>query len=245
MQVADGQNNSSHLFLPKLKFVPDKDPDPVKRRRKNIKAIRRILKPKRSFPLVFLPAYNAPGQCCVSGTNLRNLPADAYDKLLLDPDTFQPIEGRTLVSEFFVDAITGMPTTFTARSNVTGGYPLNSSYAPDFLQMYWLLTQWITQEETERQSNNGKFFRKRGISMKVIPIPVRKKQKPAMLEEIEPLFEAAIKYEGKGAHVHQYRNPLSGEVDLATITLDLRVMRENSAVDLSVEDSTLNGGEQG
>ena len=147
------------------------------------------------------------------------------------------------MSEFFVDAITGIPSTFTARSNITGGYPLNSSYAPDFLQMYWLLTQWITQEETERQNNNGKFFRKRGISMKVIPIPMRKRDRPQMLKDIEPLFEAALKYEGKGAHVHQYRNPVSNEVDLATITLDLRVMRQNSAVDLSTEEATPNGGE--
>ena len=72
---------------------------------------------------------------------------------------------------------------------------------------------------------------------------MRKRDRPQMLKDIEPLFEAALKYEGKGAHVHQYRNPVSNEVDLATITLDLRVMRQNSAVDLSTEEATPNGGE--
>lgn len=243
MQPADTNTSSSHLFLPKLKFVPDKDPDPHKRRKKNIKKLRKLLKPKRAFPLAFLPAFNAPGQCCVTGANLRDLPHDAYDKLLLDPDTFQPMEGRTLVNEFFVDAITGQPSSFTAMSNVTGGYPLNSSYAPDLLQLYWLLTQWITAEEKERQSNNGKFLKKRGISMKIIPIVNLKKKRPKMVEELEPLFDAAAKYEGKGCHIYQYRNPVTGEMDLATITMDLRVMRENEAMELNAEPHTPEGGE--
>ena len=244
MQASEGHQSSSHLFIPKLKFIPDKDPDPVKRRRKNIKKLRGILKPKRSFPLFFLPAFNAPGQCCVSGANLRELPHDAYDKLLLDPETFQPIEGRTLISEFFTDPINGQPTTFTAMSNITGGYPLYSSYAPDFLQMYWLLTQWTSAEENEKQSNNGKYLKKRGISMKVIPIMSRKKSKPALVQQFEPLFELAVQYEGKGCHIYQYRNPLTDEVDLATITLDLRVMRLQESEDLSEVVPSPDGGEQ-
>lgn len=242
MQATDGQQSSSHLFIPKLKFIPDKDPDPVKRRRKNIKKLRKILKPRRSFPLFFLPAYNAPGQCCVSGANLRELPHDAYDKLLLDPETFQPIEGRTLMSEFFRDPINGQPTTFTAMSNITGGYPLNSSYAPDFLQMYWLLTQWISANENERQDNRT-FLKKRGISMNVIPIVSRKKAKPALVQKFEPLFDLAAQYEGQGCHIHQYRNPITDEVDLATITLDLRVIRLYESEDLSEVVPSPDGGE--
>ena len=157
MQSANDSAPLGHLFVPKIKFTPDKDPDPHKRRRKNIKKLRKVLRPKRSFPFPFLPAFGAPGQCCVTGINLRELPGDAYDKLLLDPETFQPIENRTLVSEFFTDAITGQPTTFCAKWGITGGWTLDSAYSPDLLQLYWLLTQWISAEEKERLAGFDKF----------------------------------------------------------------------------------------
>ena len=244
MQSSNESVPSGHLFIPKISFTPDKDPDPHKRRRKNIKKLKKVLKPKRSFPFHFLPAYGAPGQCCVTGINLRELPNDAYDKLLVDPQTFQPIDGRTLVTEFFTDAITGQPTTFCAKWNITGGWVLDSSYSPDLLQLYWLLTQWITDEERERQGTNGKFLKRRKITMNIIPISINRKKKPRMVDEIEPLFEIAAKYEGKGSHIEQYTNPLTGEVDLATITLDLRVMRHQESEALSQDALTTEGGEQ-
>lgn len=243
MQAVSDSAPSGHLFLPKIKFTPDKDPDPHKRRRKNIKKLKKILRPKRAFPLYFLPAFGAPGQCCVTGINLRELPGDAYDKLLLDPETFQPLEGRTLITEFFTDAITNQPTTFCAKWNITGGWSLDSSYSPDLLQLYWLLTQWISAEEKERQGTNGKFLKKRNISMNIIPVRVSRQKKPRMVEDFEPLFELAAKYEGKGSHIQQYANPTTGEMDLATITLDLRVMRMQESEALSQDALTPEGGE--
>ena len=154
------------------------------------------------------------------------------------------MEGRTLVSEFFVDALTGQPTTFCAKWNITGGWTLDSSYSPDLLQLYWLLTQWISTEERERQGTNGKFLKKRKITMNIIPVRVGKKKKPRMVEDFEPLFELAAKYEGRGSHINQYANPVTGEIDLATITLDLRVMRQQESEALSQESLTPEGGEQ-
>lgn len=244
MQPQTESAPSGHLFLPKISFVPDKDPDPHKRRKKNIKKLKKILKPKRSFPLFFLPAFSAPGQCCVTGINLRDLPKDAYDKMLLDPATFQPLENRTLLTEFFVDAITNGPTTFNAKWNITGGWTLDSSYSPDLLQLYWLLTQWIATESRERQETNGKFLKRRKITMNVIPIIKTKKVKPRMVDEFEPLFELAAKYDGQGSHIQQYPNPFTGEIDLATITLDLRVMRHQETEILRQDAPTLEGGEE-
>ena len=80
--------------------------------------------------------------------------------------------------------------------------------------------------------------------MKVIPIVTRKKAKPALVQTFEPLFDLAVQYEGQGCHIYQYRNPITDEVDLATITLDLRVMRLQESEDLSEVVSSPDGGEQ-
>ena len=110
-EIVEGQ--VQHLFLPKIPNFPfDTDPDPSKRRRKNIKRAYKVLKPTRGFPFFFLPKYNQYAQCCITGIDLRNLGPEAFSKPLLDPDTLQPLnDGRTLMTEFFVDQMSGAPRT--------------------------------------------------------------------------------------------------------------------------------------
>ena len=79
--------------------------------------------------------------------------------------------------------------------------------------------------------------------MNVIPIVTRKKAKPALVQKFEPLFDLAAQYEGQGCHIHQYRTPITDEVDLATITLDLRVIRLYESEDLSEVVPSPDGGE--
>jgi hypothetical protein len=128
-------------YYPQVKFDFDQDPDPIKRRKKNIRKARKLLKPTKPWYFPFFSKFNDQGQCCVTGIRLAALGPDAYNKPLLDPDTLKPTDdGRTLSNHFFVDQITGQLTGFTALSSVDSGMILRSSYCPELLQLYWLLT---------------------------------------------------------------------------------------------------------
>ena len=122
--------------------------------------------------------------------------------------------------------------------------PLYSSYAPDFLANVLVAhsmdvgrrereasQQWQVSEEA-RHLHEGYSDRK------------QKEVKASLVQQFEPLLDLAVQYEGKGCHIYQYRNPLTDEVDLATITLDLRVMRLQESEDLSEVVPSPDGGEQ-
>ena len=219
-------------FMSNVRFHFDDDPDPYKRRKKNMKNAFRVLKPKRSKWRLWSIVHNNPGQCCVTGIDLRALGAEAYNKALLDPHTLQPMEdGRTLMTEFFLDHLTGKPVQFAAQSGVTTGLPLRSSYCPGLLQIYWLFTQWKYETDMEEQGRNSSFLRSRGIELKPLRRKdVKKRQRPLLVDEIEPFFAKVKLHEGQGIHITEYVNPDEssehhGEVDIVHITLDLRKMR--------------------
>jgi hypothetical protein len=218
-------------YYPQVKFDFDQDPDPAKRRTKNIKKAKKLLRPARAW-LGLRPRFNEPGQCCVTGIRLAALGPDAYDKPLLDPDTLQPVEdGRTLSNHFFVDQITGSMAPFTAMSSVDSGIPLRSGYCPELLQLYWLFTQWRYSQHIDGQGQHSVWLWK---NRKIKMIPVQKKKevssKPPLVERIEPFYQMCLENRGKGIEVTEYRNEIAGEVDLITITLDLRRMRHEQEI---------------
>lgn len=214
-------------FMPNVRFQFDDDPDPYKRRKKNMKNALRVLKPKRSLMPPWGPKFNNPGQCCVTGIDLKPLGYDGYNRVLLDPHTLQPVDdGRTLIAEFFQDHMTGNPTQFTAMAGVTAGMPLRSSYCPGLLQIYWLYTQWSYEADMEKQGTNSSFLRSRGIEIK----PLRRKSqanqfRPPLVDELEPFYLKCKQNEGRGVDIIETPNPETGEVDFVTIQLDLRKMR--------------------
>tara|TARA_B100000927_G_scaffold278289_1_gene260809 strand:- start:38 stop:808 length:771 start_codon:yes stop_codon:yes gene_type:complete len=217
-----------NLFLPKVRFDFDDDPDPHKRMKKNMKKAYKMLKPARKLLMPWLPKYNDEGLCCVTGVDLRMLGAEAFDKPLLDPNTLQRMDDRTLLTEFFKDPITKAPRLFTAYSNVDSGVPLRSSYCPDLLQVYWLYSQWKHNSQMEMQGTSSSFLRSRKITMK----PMQKKNgmqnRPKLVDELEPFFLKCKQYEGMGVQIGEYHNDETGEVDLVTITLDVRTMRRQA-----------------
>lgn len=229
-------------FMPNVRFQFDDDPDPYKRRRKNMKRALKVLKPARSKWPPWGFKFDLNGQCSVTGADLRALGFEAYDKALLDPHTYQPLEdGRTLMSEFFQDHITGKAITFSAQSRVDSGIPLRSSYCPGLLQVYWLYTQWRYEEQMENQGRASSFLRSRGIEMK----PLRRKKKaangfrPQLVDELEPFYVKCKMHEGRGVRIAEHSDPNTGEVDYVHITLCLREMREWASKD---EPKGQNGG---
>ncbi len=220
-------------YYPQVKFDFDQDPDPTKRRRKNIRKARKLLKPTKPWYFPFTSKFNDQGQCCVTGIRLAALGPDAYNKPLLDPDTLKPTDdGRTLSNHFFVDQITGQLTGFTALSGVDSGIPLRSSYCPELLQLYWLYTQWRQEQQLDNQSQMSVWLWKKK-RIKMVPIKERVKTnegKPELVAALEPFFQLCLDNRGKGIEITEYKNPLTGEVDLTSINLDLRVMRYTAEV---------------
>ena len=231
---------TTSVYYPQVNFEFDNDPDPVLRREKNIKNARRVLMPARRWGIPGTgPKYNEYGQCCVTGVQLTGLGPDAFSKPLLDPDTLTPVDnGKTLFTEFFSDGHTGKPKAFIALMGVDTGSPLRSSYCPELLQLYWLFSQWKQQKEEESVNERSSFlWKSKRIKMVPKQIDNTTKTTPSIVKEFEPFFQLALKYEGKGIGINQFINTTSGEVDLTTITLDLREFRRQEA-STGLTDST-------
>ena len=217
-----------NLFMPKVRFDFDDDPDPHKRMKKNIKKAYKMLKPARRMLTPWSPKYNEEGLCCVTGVDLRMLGSEAFDKPLLDPNTLQRMDDRTLLTEFFTDPITKKPRLFTAYTNVDSGVPMRSSYCPDLLQVYWLYSQWKHNAQMELQGSSSSFLRSRKITMKPMQRSNGSEKRPQMVDELEPFFIKCKQYEGQGITIGEFHNDETGEVDLVHVTMDLRKMRKQA-----------------
>ena len=219
------EGDSGPTYYGQVKFDFDRDPDPIKRRKKNIANARRVLKPRRKWG-VFL-RHNEVGQCCVTGIRLSALGPEAYNKPLLHPDTYDPMEdGKTLAGHFFIDSLTNQRVAFTALSNIDGGYACHSGYSPELLMLYWLYTQWKQQQHMESMGERSLWlWKKRKIKMVPITEPPQRIKKPALVEAIEPFFKILLEHQGNGVYITEYPNPDNNEVDICDIRLDLRVMR--------------------
>lgn len=212
------------LYYAQSKIEWDNDPDPYKRRKKNIKIARKQLKPARRFGFI---KFNQKGQCCVSGIMLASLGPSAFDVPLLDPDTFLPLEnGKTLASQFFRDPLTGKTEPFYALSNVDTGFQLGAGYSPDLLMIYWLFSQWKYQQHMDNQSQHSVWLWKRR-KIKMVPINPEKakKSKPKLVEAMEPFYQMCLEHQGNGIEISEFKNFETGEVDICTIHMDLRHMR--------------------
>lgn len=212
------------LYYAQSKIDWDNDPDPYKRRKKNLKKARRALKPARRFGFI---KFNTRGQCCVSGIQLASLGPQAYDVPLIDPDTLTPVDdGRTLANQFFKDPLTGKIEPFYALSNVDTGFPMKSGYSPDLLMIYWLFSQWKMQQQQDNQSQHSVWLWKRR-KIKMVPINPQnqRKARPKLAEAMEPFFQLCLEHQGRGVEISEFKNYKTGEVDICTIQLDLRHMR--------------------
>jgi len=218
-------------YYPQVKFDFDQDPDPVKRRKKNIKKAKKLLRPTKAWWSIWplnISRFNDEGQCSVTGIRLAALGPDAYMKPLLNPDTMKPMDdGTTLSQHFFYDPVSGKNTPFTAYSNVDRGVPLRSSYCPELLQLYWLYTQWRHQQHLDNQGQMSVWLWKRK-KIKMVPITEKPKKssKPSLVLALEPFYQLCMEHTHTGEiNIIERRNPLTQEVDSVSIDLDLRMMR--------------------
>ena len=99
----------------------------------------------------------------------------------------------------------------------------------------------IAQQHLDNQAGMSVWLWKRK-KIKMVPITEKPKTngaKPGLVDALEPFFQMCLENQGRGISIEEYKNPLSGEVDLTTITLDLRVMRAVEAANTQSEDSSV------
>jgi hypothetical protein len=232
MRAVGARNN---IEVPKVNFYPSRHPDPRKARKKDIKQARVLLKPsKRSFfnPLRWAGLkyrYNkSAGACVVDGCDCQKL--IQYDNLyakITDEAT-----GESLWDLYWQNPVTGEPTAFIARENVTDGRLMRGTYCPEHLHLYHLLTKWEGENEKERLKTKGgmREMVRKGVSTVAVPISVLKKKNntPEFLMKYEPFFVELEKDSKRhaGISITHYKNPNNGMNDITAVYFDLRYFHD-------------------
>ena len=205
--------------------------NPRKARKKNIKMLRKVLRPPRyNFGIFRIYRYNAAHECACCGVDIRRFiegDDNAYAHII-DEDT-----RLSLADIYWFDEDTGQPRKPHARTHGDIGDELNSTLCPAHLHIYHTLKK-IQQEEMlesdgiSRPTSIGtKFLRVPGLSMG----KTRNRSTTESLIKYEPFFRMVqqdVQHQ-KGISMTQHPNPISGVADLVTITFDLRALQIQDA----------------
>jgi len=219
-------------FVPTVEIRLITNPkNPRKARKKNIKMLRRTLRPPRYwFGFFSIYRYNAAHECACCGADIRRFieGSDNAYAHIIDEDT-----RMSLADIYWFDEETGQPRKPHARTHGDIGDELNSTLCPAHLHIYHTLKK-IQQEEMlesdgiSRPTSIGtKFLRVPGLSMG----KARNRSTTESLIKYEPFFRMVqqdVQHQ-KGISMTQHPNPISGVADLVTITFDLRALQIQDA----------------
>ena len=212
--------------------------NPRKARKKNIKMLRKTLRPPRYwFGFFSIYRYNAAHECACCGADIRRFieGSDNAYAHIIDEDT-----RMSLADIYWFDEETGQPRKPHARTHGDIGDELNSTLCPAHLHIFHTLKK-LTQEEMlqtdglSRPTSIGtKFLRVPGLSAP----KTRNRSTTESLIKYEPFFRMIQQdtQHQKGITMTQHPNPVSGVADLVTITFDLRAlqiqdsMKQNSTI---------------
>jgi hypothetical protein len=226
-------------FVPTVEIRLITNPkNPRKARKKNIKMLRRTLRPPRYwFGFFSIYRYNAAHECACCGADIRRFieGSDNAYAHIIDEDT-----RMSLADIYWFDEETGQPRKPHARTHGDIGDELNSTLCPAHLHIFHTLKK-LTQEEMlqtdglSRPTSIGtKFLRVPGLSAP----KTRNRSTTESLIKYEPFFRMIQQdtQHQKGITMTQHPNPISGVADLVTITFDLRAlqiqdsMKQNSTI---------------
>lgn len=200
--------------------------NPAKARRKNIKILRKVLRPP-NLNLGFFKVYryNAAHECACCGVDVRRfLEGDNAYSHISDERT-----GLSLSDIYWFDAETGNAKKPHARTHGDFGDEMNSTLCPAHLHIYHTLRVVIEEQELASEG----FSRPVSKGTRFLKIPgMMKSQKrnrstPESLAKYEQFFKMVqqdAQY-SKGVTLTQHPNPVSGVADLVTITFDLRALQ--------------------
>ena len=219
-------------FVPTVEIRLHSNPkNPRKARKKNIKMLRKALRPpKYNFGLFKIYRYNAAHECACCGTDIRRFiegDDNAYANII-DEDT-----RMSLADIYWFDEDTGQPRKPHARTHGDIGDELNSSLCPAHLHIYHTLKK-IQQEE---MLENDGISRPTSMGTKFLRVPgfgapkTKNRSTTESLVKYEPFFrmiQQDVQHQ-KGISMTQHPNPISGVADLVTITFDLRALQIQDA----------------
>jgi len=229
--ASTGQNlpgDDSESFVPTVEIRLHTNPkNPRKARKKNIKMLRKALRPPRYwFGLFSIYRYNAAHECACCGADIRRFIEgndNAYAHII-DEDT-----RMSLADIYWFDEDTGQPRKPHARTHGDIGDELNSTLCPAHLHIYHTLKKLIQEEMLQSEglsrpaSLGTKFLRVPGLAAP----KTKNRSTTQSLLKYEPFFKMIqqdVQHQ-KGITMVQHPNPISGVADLVTVTFDLRALQ--------------------
>jgi len=221
-----GEKDESFVPTVEIKLITNPK-NPRKARKKNIKMLRKTLRPPRYwFGFFSIYRYNAAHECACCGADIRRFieGSDNAYAHIIDEDT-----RMSLADIYWFDEDTGQPRKPHARTHGDIGDELNSTLCPAHLHIFHTLKK-LTQEEMlqsdglSRPASIGtKFLRVPGLS----PSRTKNRSTTESLVKYEPFFrmiQQDVQHQ-KGITMVQHPNPISGVADLVTVTFDLRALQ--------------------
>ena len=225
--------DESESFVPTVEIkLHTNSKNPRKARKKNIKMLRKALRPPRYwFGFFSIYRYNAAHECACCGADIRRFieGSDNAYAHIIDEDT-----RMSLADIYWFDEETGQPRKPHARTHGDIGDELNSTLCPAHLHIFHTLKklqqeEMLQSEGLSRPTSMGtKFLRVPGLSAP----KTRNRSTTESLLKYEPFFKMiqSDTQHQKGITMVQHPNPVSGVADLVTVTFDLRALQIQDAM---------------
>jgi len=223
-----GDDEQDEQMIPTVEIRLHTDSkNPAKARRKNIKMLRKVLRPPRyNFGLFRIYRYNGSTECACCGVDINRFlqGGDSAYAHIIDQEI-----RKSLADIYWYDEDTGKYKKPHARTHGDIGDELNSTLCPAHLHIFHTLKKLVQEDElasegiTRPVSLGTKFMRVPGLASS----KTRNRATTESLVKYEPFFrmiQQDAQYQ-KGISLTQHPNPISGVADLVTITFDLRALQ--------------------
>lgn len=233
-----GVEGEKEMLIPTVEIQLKQNPkNPRKARKKNIKMLRKALRPPNyNLGLFKIYRYNAAYECACCGVDVRRfLEGDNAYAHIVDERT-----GLSLADTYWFDEDTGQARKPHARTHGDHGDEMNSTLCPAHLHIYHTLVSLKQEEELEtdgfsKKVSKGTRFQKIPGVGGLMKGMQRKTNRSTMesLQKYEPFFAMIQKdaAHSKGITMVQHPNPISGVADIVMVTFDLRALQlENQSM---------------
>ena len=243
---SSGDVGDKDMLIPTVEIQLKQNPkNPRKARKKNIKMLRKALRPPNyNLGLFKIYRYNAAYECACCGVDVRRfLEGDNAYAHIVDERS-----GLSLADTYWFDDETSQARKPHARTHGDHGDEMNSTLCPAHLHIYHTLVCLMQEKDLENDGFNK--FVSRGTKFQKVPGMAalmrgvsRKSNRSTMesLQKYEPFFEMIQRdsAHSKGITMVQHPNPISGVADIVMVTFDLRALQlENQAM----QNQFLSGG---
>ncbi len=224
---SSGTVNSDEQMIPTVEIsLKTNTKNPEKARKKNIKMLRKALRPPNyNLGLFKVYRYNAAHECACCGVDVRRfLEGDNAYSHIVDDRT-----GLSLADIYWFNEDTGQANKPHARTHGDHGDEMNSTLCPAHLHIYHTLRCMLDEAEMAEEG----FGKKVSKGTRFLRVPglgggkAKNRSTPESLMKYEPFFRMVqqdAQY-SKGVTMTQHPNPMTGIADLVTITFDMRAMQ--------------------